>query len=55
MRYAFDDKRFGLTTDNRRIDEPMVDRPPGISNLDWYVFAGRLARLLNERHPEHGA
>lgn len=48
MRYSFDDQWFGLTKDGRKLDERLVLRPD-MPLRDWYMFAGTLARALNER------
>lgn len=46
MRYSFDDASFGLTKDGNKIDFPIARRPPGLTNGNWYGFAGELVQRL---------
>lgn len=48
MRYSFDDAWFGLTKDGKKLEVRLIGRP-NLPLQEWYVFAGALARILNER------
>lgn len=48
MTYSFDDYSFGVSDSRRtKIDTVIVERPPQLSNSDWYKFAGKIADYFN--------
>lgn len=47
MIYSFDDRCFGLSKDNNKVDHRIVDRPAKLTRAEWYAFAGTLATELN--------
>ena len=51
-RYTMDDMGIGPLDRTgsciaQHAEEYSVDRPPGLTQLDWYKFAGRVCDLLN--------
>lgn len=48
MTYSFDDNSFGVSDSRRtKINTVIVERPPQLSNSDWYKFAGKIADYFN--------
>jgi hypothetical protein len=45
-KFSFDDIGIGLIQGSA-IKEHLVDRPNGLSNDDWYKFAGKIINILN--------
>ena len=49
MKYTFDDAWIGKTFNGTKVDKPLAKRPHGVSQQEWYAFAGELCRKLNEQ------
>jgi hypothetical protein len=47
MKYSFDNHHIGQTETGRTLQTREVERPAGLTNSAWYIFAGQIIKLLN--------
>lgn len=51
-KYSFDDLNIGITKTGKCLNQRIIKRPSGINNTDWYIFAGKVVKLLNNNKGE---